>query len=99
MKTSTNGKTFFTSEITVSPTIPPVSIRASVDEAGKGSVAIEWNDGVVNGWTEVYEDMATALLRLAALAKCAESGWDKMFAQGDGDFATVAKFVLNGLVA
>lgn len=49
-----------------------------------------WTDGVVNEWTEHYDSLALALLRVAVLDRCVES--DLSFGQATPDeFADVAK--------
>jgi hypothetical protein len=97
MKTAQDKKVF-SSEIKFAPDHPSATITAVVDENGKGTIALRWNDGVVNEWEEYYDSLSLALLRLAALARCAEDGFDVFFAQGDGDFPVVGKAMLNGLV-
>lgn len=37
---------------------------------------VNWTDYVANEWTETYEDLSVALLRMAMLAACKELNWD-----------------------
>lgn len=39
---------------------------------GENGATLYWFDGVVNEWAEWYSDLPTAMVRLAALLKCAE---------------------------
>lgn len=50
-----------------------------------------WTDYVANDWTEWYEDVSTALARLACLARCQETNWDAFFIGEPGDFVKHAE--------
>ncbi len=56
---------------------------------GSGFV-LSWTDYVANEWTEEYPDLSLALLRLAVLQRCAESGFDRMFGQDHQQFPAAA---------
>jgi len=48
---------------------------------------LRWNDGVANEWSEEFDDLSTALARLAVLMRCGETGWSTGFAQTPKYFA------------
>lgn len=47
---------------------------ARVTEHKGGRATLWWWDGVANEWTETYDDLATALARVAVLLALPESG-------------------------
>lgn len=49
-----------------------------------GSSVLSWNDGFLNEWLEEYPTLSLALVRLAALARCAENDFHSSFT-GDRD--------------
>ena len=52
------------------------------------SFRLTWSNMEV--WIEDYVDLSTALLRFAALVKCAESDFEKFMAHDVDEFPTVA---------
>lgn len=56
---------------------------------------LTWNDGVANEWTEDYDTLSLALLRLGTLMKCGESDWDEGFRFDEKEFAENAQAFLN----
>lgn len=56
---------------------------------------LTWTDSVANDWTESYDNMSTALLRLATLVKCGELEWDTLFRFDDVVFTMNAEAFFN----
>lgn len=57
---------------------------ASITE-GKSNFDLHWTDGI-GSWLEEYEDLSTALARLAVLAHCSESAWELHFTHTAQEF-------------
>jgi hypothetical protein len=52
--------------------------HATVEEIPGGEFKLQWDDHVVNEWTERHGSLSTALARLAAIAFCGEqSNWER----------------------
>ncbi len=64
-----------------------------------GGFVLEWSDGVVNEWSEEYEDEATAVLRLACLIRCVTTDPPGFFAHGRDRFAEEAEAFLTDEVS
>lgn len=60
---------------------------AEIVVAGK-MFRLTWSDTEV--WTEDYEELSTALVRFAALVKCAESDFEKFMMHDADEFPAVA---------
>lgn len=88
----------FSNEIKVNDRITNISVASVVDGNGIGTVVVRWGDGVANEWEETFNSVSVALVRVAALAKCAEDGFESGFAQQGRDFDVVAEAMLRGLV-
>lgn len=54
------------------------------DREGEPGATLYWTDGVTGQWAEHYKDAPTAVARLAALMRCAESG--EFFRDGPDGF-------------
>lgn len=61
--------------------------RAMVLKGVDDSGFIYWTDFVANEWCEHYEEVSTAMARLAALQACQEADWNKFFMQEPKEFA------------
>jgi len=55
-----------------------------------------WSDNLVNEWGEWYTTLPQALIRLATLEHCSQTGQE--FIHGERDFVTVADAFLKGTV-
>lgn len=58
-------------------------------ETDNSTFRLGWGDAVVNEWAEDYNDLATALLRLAVLVKSAEN--NSAFTTDEDEFTIFAK--------
>lgn len=68
-----------------------------VMDTGDGFTVI-CGDYIANVWEENYPTLSLALLRVAVLVKCGESGFEKMFANNSEVFAGVGEVFLNSEV-
>jgi len=55
-----------------------------------GKYDLTWTDYVINVWTETYENLSTAMLRAATLARCGEKDWES-FRQSPEEFTRAAE--------
>lgn len=60
-----------------------------------GGFELTCDDFVANMWSEEYGTLSVALARMAAVAACAETGWQLGFANGPSVFGALAKTFLN----
>jgi predicted RNA-binding Zn-ribbon protein involved in translation (DUF1610 family) len=61
-----------------------------------GPARLSWTDGVTGEWVEDYPSLSSALLRIAVLARCGETGWATGFVEGTArEFATTAEEFLR----
>jgi len=56
-----------------------------------GKFILRWTDFVANEWAEEFPTMSVALLRLATLIACGESGWRNGFQQEPDGFTNLGK--------
>lgn len=70
---------------------------ASISGAGEETgFTLYWNDHLANEWSEWFATLPQALIRLATLEHCSETG--KGFIHGEGNFVVVADAFLKGTV-
>ncbi len=75
-------------------------ISAEIYTLTGDSFLLTWSDGVANSWLEKHHVLHNALARIAALAFCSISGWQKGFAQSsEAEFAKVARSFFRDTVA
>ena len=60
---------------------------------------ISWTDYTANDWEETYPSLSLALARLAVLAECGDSDFEKLFANASDRFEVNARHFLEGEVA
>lgn len=64
--------------------------------ADGGEFELRWDDGVANEFTETYDRLSLALLRLGVLVRLAEGDFAAMFAQDDAaEFTLFAEVFLT----
>ncbi len=62
-----------------------VDASGTIRYVGDGFL-LEWNDGVVNEWTETWPRLDVAVVRLALLMACGATDWERGFATHEGEF-------------
>jgi hypothetical protein len=72
-----------------------VSIKLTRSLKSEKPFVLYWTDNIANDWTETYDDMSTAFLRLATLVKCGELKWDTFFRFDQNEFAMNAEAFFN----
>ena len=68
----------------------------TLSRAGDGFV-LRWSDFVANEWEENYGSLSVALVRVAALVRCGESGWAQGFVSDAQAFQVAAGWFLAGV--
>jgi hypothetical protein len=72
-------------------------VEPSDREVGR-AYDLVWTDGI-NEWVEEFPTESVALLRLAALARCAESEWQRLFKVTPEEFTRLAGAFLDRVTA
>lgn len=67
----------------------------AVVEADGAGYKLTVTDYVASEWSETFPDMASAMLRLAVLVRCAEREWGLGFAKDAAGFAVIAESFLS----
>lgn len=88
--------TIISNSIMASDAIPGIEI--DVTRLDTGEYQIRWNDFVANEWVETFPSQSVALIRLASLARCAESDWDEGFVLDEEEHSIASEEILNSLV-
>jgi len=73
-------------------------VYIGVGKNSEDKFVLYWNDYVANEWTEVFDTLPIALLRLAALLECGRSDWEKCFSKAPSQFVLAAECFLEGVV-
>ena len=77
--------------------LDPKDYFASITGTGKETgFTLYWNDHLVNEWSEWFATLPQALIRLATLEHCSETG--KGFIHAERNFVVVADAFLKGTV-
>jgi hypothetical protein len=73
----------------------PAGISLTMEKQNECYV-LTWTDFVINDWTETYDNLSTALARMAVLARCAEHNWEIGFTNDTKQFMYTSETFLNG---
>ena len=76
-------------------TFEEVSIKLTRSLVSEKPFVLYWSDNVANDWTETYDKLSTAFLRLATLIKCGELDWDTFFRFDSDEFTLNAEAFFN----
>ena len=77
----------------------PAGVSLTFDEQNDRFI-LSWQDFVANDWQETYNSLSHALMRMAVLARCAESGWELGFINdNDSQFGLNCETFLGGETA
>ncbi|WP_156448220.1 hypothetical protein [Mycobacterium sp. NAZ190054] len=70
-------------------------IRIRLTGCDRDGYVLWWTDGGPNEWTEEYETLSVALMRVACLQRCVENDWDLGLVHAPGEFPAVAEPFLD----
>lgn len=82
-----NPNLFIINTTFVAKNAPDCMIRLFANPDGPGCV-LEWGDVVSNEFREEFNNLSSALARVALLAYCGSTDWDATFANSSGVFSS-----------